>query len=118
MKCGNRQRKDLFLNIQKSHKNYREFADLGNRQNFNTRTGGWGKCYLFCTTSPPKKSSLQKSWAFEFLNLTLKNREAVGNPLNPWAELRSARQNPAKKSVGLIAEYLLNEARTHFSKNV
>jgi hypothetical protein len=56
--------------------------------------------------------------AFEFLNLTLKNREAVGNPLNPWAELRSARQNFAQKSFSLIAEYLLNEARTHFSKNV
>ena len=53
---------------------------------------------------PPKKSSLQKSWAFEFLNLTLKNREAVGNTVNPWAELRSARQNPAKKDLVLIAE--------------
>jgi hypothetical protein len=84
---------------------------------FNTRTGGWGKCYLSCTTSPSKKSSLQKSWAFEFLNLTLQNREAVGNPLNPWAELRSARQNFAKNDWVLIAEYLLNKARTHFSKN-
>ncbi len=67
---------------------------------------------------PPKKSSLQKSWAFEFLNLTLKNREAVGNGLNPWAELRSARQNPAKNDLVSIAESLLNEARTHFSKNL
>ena len=90
---------------------------MGNRQNFNTRTGGWGKCYIFCTTSP-QKSSLQKSWALEFLNLTLKNREAVGNGLNPRAELRSARKNPAKKSFSLIAESLLNEARTHFSKNL
>ena len=37
-------------------------------------------------------------------NLTLKNREAVGNGLNPWAELRSARQNPAKNDLNLIAE--------------
>jgi hypothetical protein len=78
---------------------------------------GWGKCYIFCTTSPPKKSPSKKSSAFEFLNLTLKNREAVGNALNPWAELRSARQNFPEKSFSLIAECLLNKARTHFSKN-
>jgi len=83
---------------------------------FNTRTGGWSKCYIFCTTSP-KKFSLQKSWAFEFLNLTLKNREAVGNAVNPWAELRSARQNFPEKSFSLIAESLLNKARTHFTVN-
>jgi hypothetical protein len=67
---------------------------------------------------PPKKSSLQKSWAFEFLNLTLQNREAVGNGLTPWAELRSARQNFPEKSFSLIAESLLNKARTYFSKNL
>src|SRR3989344_4653929 len=50
---------------------------------------------------PSKKISLQKIFGS---NLTLKNREAVGNGLNPWAELRSARQNPAKKSFSLIAE--------------
>jgi len=80
------------------------------------RVGG-SSVILLCTTSPPKNSPLQKSWAFEFLNLTLKNREAVGNPLNPWAELRSARQNPSKKSFSLIAESLLKLARTYFSKN-
>jgi len=75
---------------------------------------------LYNSARPPpqKKSSLQKSSAFEFLNLTLKNREAVGNGLIPWAELRSARQNPAQKSFSLIAESLLKEARTHFSKNL
>ena len=52
------------------------------------------------------------------MNLTLKNREAVGTPLNPWAELRSARQKFAKNEGGLITEYLLNKVRTHFSKNV
>ena len=50
---------------------------------------------------PSKKISLQKIFGS---NLTLQNREAVGNPLNPWAELRSARQNLAKKSFSLIAE--------------
>ncbi len=50
---------------------------------------------------PSKKISLQKIFGS---NLTLKNREAVGNGLNPWAELRSARQNPAKKPFILIAE--------------
>ena len=50
---------------------------------------------------PSKKISLQKIFGS---NLTLKNREAVGNGLNPWAELRSARQNPAKKPVSLILE--------------
>ena len=64
---------------------------------------------------PSKKISLQKIFGS---NLTLKNREAVGNGLNPWAELRSARQNPAKKPFILIVESLLNEARTHFSKNL
>ena len=63
---------------------------------------------------PSKKISLQKIFG---LNLTLKNREAVGNGLNPWAELRSARQNFAKKPFSLILESLLNEARTYFSKN-
>jgi len=92
---------------------------------------------------PSKKISLQKSWAFEFLNLTgsvhlshfdyktlkvlrsdnitshltLKNREAVGNALNPWVELRPARQNSSQKSFSLIAESLLKSARTYFSKN-
>ena len=88
-----------------------------NRQNL-TRARVGGASVIYSARPPPKKSSLQKSWAFEFLNLTLKNREAVGNPLNPWAELRSARQNPVKKSLSLIVEYLLNKARTHFSKNL
>jgi len=55
--------------------------------------------------------------AFEFLNLTLQKQKAYGNPLNPWAELRSARQNFAENESGLIVEYLLNKARTYFSKN-
>ena len=50
---------------------------------------------------PSKKISLQKIFGS---NLTLKNREAVGNDLTPWAELRSARQNPAKKPFILFAE--------------
>ena len=50
-----------------------------------------------------KKISLQKIFGS---NLTLKNRETVGNGLNPWAELRSTRQNPAKKPFILIAEPL------------
>jgi hypothetical protein len=55
--------------------------------------------------------------AFEFLNLTIQKQKAYGNPLNPWAELRSARQNFTKNDLGLIVEYLLNKARTHFSKS-
>jgi len=50
-------------------------------------------------------------------NLTLKNREAVGNAVNPWTELRSARPNPAKKSFSLIAECLYDFTRTYFIKN-
>jgi len=60
------------------------------------------------------RPSLQKIFGS---NLTLKNREAVGNGVNPWAELRSARQNPAKKSFSLIAESLLKHARTYFSQH-
>ena len=48
---------------------------------------------------PSKKISLQKIFGS---NLTLKSRQAFGNGLTPWAELRSARQNPAKKSLSLI----------------
>jgi hypothetical protein len=55
--------------------------------------------------------------AFEFLNLTLQKQKAYGNPLNPWAELRSARQKFAQNDLGLLVEYLLNSARTYFSKN-
>jgi hypothetical protein len=66
---------------------------------------------------PSKKSFLQKSLAFEFLNLTLQKRKAYGNPLNPWAELRSARQNFVQNDLGLVVESLLNKTRTHFSKN-
>jgi len=43
--------------------------------------------------------------------------EASGNGLNHLAKLRPARKNLCKKSFSLIAEYLLNKARTHFSKN-
>ncbi len=50
---------------------------------------------------PSKKLSLQKIFGS---NLTLKNREAVGYPLEHYAELRSARQNFAKKDLVLIAE--------------
>jgi len=58
--------------IARKHKKFIwEFDDLIIGKSFNTRTGGWGKCYIFRTTSPPKKSPLQKSLAFEFLNLTL-----------------------------------------------
>ena len=52
---------------------------------------------------PSKKISLQKIFGS---NLTLKNREAVGNGVNPWAELRSARQNFPQNDWALIAEPL------------
>jgi hypothetical protein len=81
--------------------------------------GGRGKHILKSTTSlnPCIEISLQKSSAFEFLNLTLQTREASGNGLNHWAELRSARKNLGKKSLSLILECLLNEARTYFIRN-
>ena len=50
---------------------------------------------------PSKKISLQKIFGS---NLTLKNREAVGIGLKPWAELRSARKNLNKNPLGLILE--------------
>jgi hypothetical protein len=63
---------------------------------------------------PSKKLSLQKIFGS---NLTLKKREASGNPFPHYAELRSARENFAEKPLSLIAEYLLKSARTYFSKN-
>ena len=50
---------------------------------------------------PSKKISLQKIFGS---NLTLKKREAFAQPLNPWAELRSAHENFAQNDLGLIAE--------------
>ena len=84
----------------------------------NTRMGGGGGQVLYIVHDlPSKKSSLQKSLAFEFLNLTLQRQKTFGNPLNPWAELRSARQNFSQNDLGLLVESLLNKTRTHFSKN-
>jgi hypothetical protein len=69
---------------------------------------------------PPlqKKSPSKKSSTFEFSNLTLKKREALGNGFNHWSELRSARKNVGKTDLVLLWESLLNEARTYFSKNL
>ena len=53
---------------------------------------------------PSKKISLQKIFGS---NLTLQKQKAYGNPLNPWAEICSARQNFAKNDLGLIAEPLI-----------
>ena len=50
---------------------------------------------------PSKKLSLQKIFGS---NLTLKKREASGNPLPHYAELRSARLNFAEKPLSLILE--------------
>ena len=50
---------------------------------------------------PSKKISLQKIFGS---NLTLKKREAFAQPLNLWAELRSARENFAQNNLSLIAE--------------
>ena len=50
---------------------------------------------------PSKKLSLQKIFGS---NLTLQKREVSGTPLNPWAELRSARENFAKNDLGLLVE--------------
>ncbi len=50
---------------------------------------------------PSKKLSLQKIFGS---NLTLQNREAVGNPLFHYAELRSARQNFSKNDESLMLE--------------
>jgi DNA invertase Pin-like site-specific DNA recombinase len=63
---------------------------------------------------PSKKLSLQKIFGS---NLILKGREASGNPFSHYAELRSARENLGKKDVTLIGVYLLNSARTHFTRN-
>ena len=50
---------------------------------------------------PSKKISLQKIFGS---NLTLQKRKACGNPLNPWVELRSARQNFTQNDLGLLVE--------------
>jgi site-specific DNA recombinase len=60
---------------------------------------------------PFKKISLQKIFGS---NLTLKNRQAFGNGLTPWAELRSARQNFPQNDWVLIAEPMVGLGPTVF----
>jgi len=63
---------------------------------------------------PSKKLSLQKIFGS---NLHLSGRLASGHPYEHYAELRSARENFGEKSLTLIAECLLNKARTYFQGN-
>jgi hypothetical protein len=66
---------------------------------------------------PSKKISLQKSSAFEFLNLTLKKRGAFGIAQNHWLSLANAKEKISENDLTLIMVCLLKEARTYFSKN-
>jgi hypothetical protein len=68
----------------------------------------------FVADLPSKKLSLQKIFGS---NLHLKSRQVSGNPFKHYASLREARENLDKKDMTLIGVYLLNSARTYFSKN-
>ena len=85
-------------------KQSREFADLLSRQRFATRAReGWGKCWYSSSTSPPKKSSLQKIFGFRLFNLTLQSREARGVAQNQWTALAAVHQkNSVSSSVSTM----------------
>ncbi len=70
------------------------------------------------STSPPKKSSLQKSSALYFVNLTLKKRGAFGIAQKHWLSLANAKEKISKNDLSLILVCLVKEARTYFSKNL
>ena len=67
---------------------------------------------------PSKKSSLQKSSALNFVNLTLHAREARGVPQNQWFSLLAAKENHSENDLVPILVTLYNSARTYFSTNV
>jgi hypothetical protein len=70
-------------------------------------------CIAFAFSS--KKSSLQKSSALYFLNLTLHAREARGVPQNQWFSLLAAKENHSENDLVPILVTLYNHARTYFT---
>ena len=67
---------------------------------------------------PSKKLSLQKIFGFVFSNLTLTKREAFGFAQKHWLSLANAKEKFSENDTTLIMEYLVNEVRTYFSKNL
>ena len=63
---------------------------------------------------PSKKSSLQKSSAFVFSNLTLRNKKVEETAVNQWATLRVARENFSDNELSLLLAHLYGTARTFF----
>ena len=70
--------------------------------------------YILVFDLPSKKSSLQKIFGS---NLTLQKRAAFGIAQNHWLSLASAKEKIPKTDSALIMVSLLNQVRTHFSKN-
>ena len=79
------------------------------------RTGGWGKRTYKKQTF--LKSSLQKSSAFEFLNLTLHAREARGTAKPHWFSLVGGKENQSENDLVPVLVSIYNSARTYFSNN-
>ena len=65
--------------------------------------------------SPPlQKIPLQKSSAFEFLNLHLQNKEVQEILAMPWSALRAARANVRESDASFIRATLYDQVRTFF----
>ena len=74
--------------------------------------GGRGPSVVyFASALPLKKSSAQKIFGS---NLFLKNRRIEFNPIPPYAELRSARENFGEKEFCLVVVCLYHSVRTYF----
>ncbi len=100
------------MNVIVARKNWklRKFLNNGvcrsisRQKSFNTRTGRVGQV-LYLNVSddlPSKKSSLQKIFGFEFLNLTLRNKKVEEIPSKQWATLCVARKNFSENQRSII----------------
>jgi len=56
----------------------------------------------------------RKSWAFEFLNLTLCAREARGTPKNHWLSLTRTKESQSEKNLVSSLVPLYYQIRTYF----
>jgi hypothetical protein len=89
-----------------------------NKSLHNTRTGGWGKCYVFALRPPLQKNLPPKIFGFRLSNLTLQSREARGVPRNQWLSLATAKENPEKLDASTLLVRLYADVRTHSTRNI
>ena len=78
----------------------------------------YGSLHLyFAFEFPSKKSSLQKSSALNFANLTLHAREARGTAKPHWLSLMGGKESQCENDLVPILVSIYNSARTYFTNN-